>query len=168
MIGSGAEAMTQAEAEFNATRPARVFSNRPIGAIVGGAAPIPIVAPCGALTDSARGVHKRTAVGSGHHAATMRQSTPAVSVLRRLHAHTEADPPGRSVIQTRGYAPAWIQQKPPASALLRSDAPWAPVLRPSSPEFRHLFEKRGITDLGIDSETLRKPFRPKSPSFPNR
>ena len=170
--------------------------------------------------------HKRTAVGSvrrpDQRGNDARQSTPAVSVLRRLHAHarlassrTEADPPGsRSVSDDSLEAPEDRRPGPPhgpprldlhvgslslqrglrcrrskppghSSALLRS----VPIKRPQKRNrsiaqaelclnaFRHALPNpknapfttlhtTASLDLDrIDSETLRKPFRPAKITF---
>ena len=170
--------------------------------------------------------HKRTAVGSvrrpDQRGNDARQSTPAVSVLRRLHAHarlassrTEADPPGsRSVSDDSLEAPEDRRPGPPhgpprldlhvgslslqrglrcrrskppghSSALLRS----VPIKRPQKRTrsiaqaelclnaFRHALPNpknapfttlhtTASLDLDrIDSETLRKPFRPAKITF---
>ena len=210
-----AEAMTQAEAEFNATgTPARVFKDFRYRTRH-------------SWTSERHGEpHKRTAVGSvrrpDQRGNDARQSTPAVSVLRRLHAHarlassrTEADPPGsRSVSDDSLEAPEDRRPGPPhgpprldlhvgslslqrglrcrrskppghSSALLRS----VPIKRPQKRNrsiaqaelclnaFRHALPNpknapfttlhtTASLDLDrIDSETLRKPFRPAKITF---
>ncbi len=252
-----AEAMTQAEAEFNATgRPARVFKDfryrtrhswtserRVVGKaefLDKGANPRFVVTSLSPERLGARALyedfycargrhgepHKRTAVGSvrrpDQRGNDARQSTPAVSVLRRLHAHarlassrTEADPPGsRSVSDDSLEAPQDRRPGPPhgpprldlhvgslslqrglrcrrskppghSSALLRS----VPIKRPQKRNrsiaqaelclntFRHALPNpknapfttihtTASLDLDrIDSETLRKPFRPAKITF---
>ena len=151
-----AEAMTQAEAEFNATgRPARGVQGFPLpdspqldlgatrrrqGRVPGQRRQSPIRRhlPVAGTPGGPRSLrrlllcagrhgepHKRTAVGSvrrpDQRGNDARQSTPAVSVLRRLHAHarlassrTEADPPGsRSVSDDSLEAPEDRLPSPP-------------------------------------------------------
>ena len=164
-----AEAMTQAEAEFNATgRPARVFKDfryrtrhswtserRVVGKaefLDKGANPRFVVTSLSPERLGARAAlrrlllcagrhgepHKRTAVGSvrrpDQRGNDAHQSTPAVSVLRRLHAHarlassrTEADPPGsRSVSDDSLEAP----QDPAPRSASRSATSGSPCRKP--------------------------------------
>ena len=252
-----AEAMTQAEAEFNATgTPARVFKDfryrtrhswtserRVVGKsefLDKVSNPRFVVTSLSPERLGARALYEDFYCARGdmenrikeqqldlfarpdQRGNDARQSTPAVSVLRRLHAHarlassrTEADPPGsRSVSDDSLEAPEDRRPGPPhgpprldlhvgslslqrglrcrrskppghSSALLRS----VPIKRPQKRNrsiaqaelclnaFRHALPNpknapfttlhtTASLDLDrIDSETLRKPFRPAKITF---